>query len=123
MISNSEKTYLYKLIPDYSIIDYAEYKYWSAHSQYDDNTNGDVWYNIFKLNTSTFLDTNYYRMLVVSDNKIEFKNNNNQIIYELPKYQNRYVYVVFSDDENPKPISLKLNDINIISYYATAIRF
>ena len=51
MISNSEKTYLYKLIPDYSVIDYAEYKYWSMHAQYDDNNNGDVWYNIFKLNT------------------------------------------------------------------------
>lgn len=119
------KTYLYKLLPDYSIIDYAEYLYWSSHQKYDINNNGNEWFNIFQLNKDSYYETDYYRMLVVSDNELDFENHPYQKVYNLPNYQDRFVYVIFSDDEHPQPIKLKFSssDEELKSDFVTTVRF
>lgn len=122
MENNKVKEYIYKLIPDFSIIDYAEYSFWSSHKEFED-VDG-IWYKIFRTNNSKEITTDSFRALIVSDNELNFSNNGEDFIcYELEKYNDRYVYVCFSSDQNPLPIKFNQN-INTDFYnYIILIRF
>ncbi len=109
--------YIYKLIPDYAYIDYAENEYWTHHTspsdplaKYDNESNG--WFEIVNIlfnidasdnetnnNNNKFKDVSYGRCLMISPVELEFNNHVDEIICQLKKYGKRYVYACFSSDD------------------------
>ena len=107
--------YIYKLIPDYAYIDYAEKEYWTKHATnydygiYSDNLyadSGSPWYNIHNIMYDTSATSNnvyksigYGRCLLVSPVELEFISHPDEVICQLKKYGDRYVYACFSSDD------------------------
>ena len=140
MKNNKEKEYLYKLIPNLSLFDYAEYLYWTNHSEYKAAEKGNEWYQIYKVsqikeeivtNKETFkseiISTDAYRMMFVSDCPLKFESTDSDFLwYQLENYENRYLYVAFSSDKSdtPDPIKFSVTNFGNDTYaYVTGIRF
>jgi len=125
--------YIYKLIPDYAYIDYAEGEYWRTHMTnpqvpvYSDNlypASGSIWYNIINimydtssLANNTYRSVSYGRCLLISPVELEFESHTDEIIHQLKKYGDRYVYACFSSEDElfrSSTIKFKGNDSQII---------
>lgn len=133
MENNKEKEYLYKLIPNLSLFDYAEYLYWTNHSEYSTDEKGNEWYQIYKVykvsqkEEEKIINTDAYRMMFVSDCPLQFENTESDFLwYQLENYENRYLYVAFSSDTSytPDPIKISVTNFGNDAYaYVTGIRF
>ena len=125
--------YIYKLIPDYAYIDYAEKMYWMTHTEKDTYTASgeylykpdEPWYDLINLlynvestSYNFYRNIGYGRCLVVSPVHLEFEEHPDEIICQLKNYGDRYVYACFSSDDEllRQDFRFKGNDIEVRDY-------
>jgi hypothetical protein len=126
------RNYLYRLAPDFSIIDKAEKDYWTKNSGYviEDN----IWYNIYELSTEkgSEVATDAYRGMFCSDKTLDFEIDSDigRTSYGITKIDNlyggRHVYIVCVDDSDKfhMPIIVKASDLKVGEIcYVTGVFF
>ena len=109
--------YIYKLIPDYAYIDYAEREFWLSHKTASDGkitlvtadefVPADMWRKIIPLSDiqrsiNGSLPTTkikYGRCLLISPVNLNFVEHEDEIVVELKKYGSRHVYACFSSED------------------------
>lgn len=120
--------YLFRLAPDFSLIDKAEKDFWTKNSTFNNDYDAH-WYKIYQASNNKTITTDAYRGMFCSDSELAFsldRKDGLSVTYGISSveetYGGRHVYIVAVDESEKFHFPLKITTVGD-SDYVTGVFF